>query len=345
MQGVDERPVQPVQPGLALESDLQATRTDLITERQATLPIVGEQRIAEHDERPLLHARQAFELVDDIPRAARSVRGEDSVRAIGAELGAASTGQQRIGATRPALRNGQRPGVRCAAAHDVPSRKRERVEFGDCWTLNPSLESCATRQRHYRRLRLSHDHEVSVRIEQLRQLRGREPDESDSQPAPPLGVGPFRLVPVIHQGRQHEGDVSVDRRARRVDDLMPRSRAERGDIAKLHAGQIQQVSFQRTDDARDTRERPQARPVSSDDRVLADEAVGRSQIGENDAHECSSFARAHSSRAQVNRAAPASACTDSARDHPQVTHHQRPKDVNDQEKRSGGGGPRGERRL
>src|SRR5581483_2812328 len=129
---------------------LQVARLDLVAQLETALALLGEERVAEDDVRPPNLVAQPLDLVDDVGNRAGAVAGENAVRAIRAELGAAAAREQRVAAAdRP--RGPLDPELLPAMLADqIPAGKWERVEVVD-------LLADGVARRDLSRLRHPHD--------------------------------------------------------------------------------------------------------------------------------------------------------------------------------------------
>ena len=205
------------------------------------------------------------------------------MRAVGAELGAAPAGQHGEPAqgARPGP-PGPAPGA--GSAEQVPPREREDVEVGQLAAAHDAPEGLPRGQAHESLFRLAMDEEVGVGKEQVRQLGGGQAHEAHARAARARGVGPARLVAVVDERREDEGEVALEDGVAGEGDLVARAGQDGGQVGHGDARHVVDAPAQGAGEAGDLREGTQPRPVSAHDRVLVDEPFGALEIREHDAH-------------------------------------------------------------
>jgi hypothetical protein len=92
------------------------------------------------------------------------------MRAIGAELGATTTGEQRKGAASGSSGEGQMPAAGSVPSYQIPSRERKRAQIVERTTFDAAGECLAGRESQDRRVRLPHVDEVAAGVEQFGKL-------------------------------------------------------------------------------------------------------------------------------------------------------------------------------
>src|SRR5439155_17190680 len=135
--------------------------------------------------------------------------------------------------------------------NQIPSWKRQRVEIGDGVADDAAGQFFTTRESTDGILGLPQYDEVPVRVEELRELRRGETDETDPQAAIPLGPTPCGLATVVHERSQDDRDIAVESRSIGPDNFVARLGAQRRDISQLHARHREQAPFDGAQDPRD----------------------------------------------------------------------------------------------
>src|SRR4029077_17082421 len=102
VQLVEQLDVESIEPRLGFEPDREIPGLDFVAQLQAPFALFAEQRIPEDDVGPPDGVAQPLDLVDDVGDRSSAIPREDPGRAVRAELGTASTREQRIpAADRP----------------------------------------------------------------------------------------------------------------------------------------------------------------------------------------------------------------------------------------------------
>ncbi len=284
VQPIEQDRVEPIEPRFRLEGQRQPTRSNRVAQVQAAVALLAEQRIAEDHVRPRVPIAQPFELVDDVADRPRAITGDDAVRAVGAELGAAAACEQRV-ATAHWPGRPLEPEVRLAAAHEIPARERQRVEVGDRVARRHAPRDGAARQLHHAGFRLAVQDEIAVALEEPRQLRGRDADESNRDAALPHPIGPRGFVAVVDERREHERNVALDQAAARPAHVVAGARQNGGAGRQLHARRVVKLLLEMRDQPRDARKGIKTRPKASDYGVFADKTAVGLQVREYHPHE------------------------------------------------------------
>src|SRR5207244_5716404 len=143
----------------------------------------------------------------------RARRGEDAVWTIGAELRTAPAREHRDRASPWPGGKPRRPPVSRVVTNKIPPWKRQRVEIGDGVADDTAGQFFTRRESTDGSLGLPQHDEVPVRVEELRQLRRGETDETNLQAAIPPGAAPCGLATVVHERGQDDRDLAVESRA------------------------------------------------------------------------------------------------------------------------------------
>src|SRR5262245_51402698 len=159
--------VESIEPSFTFEAQPQTSRPDLVAKREAAIAILGEQRITEDDVRVAFEPTEILELVDDVRGGPIAVRGEDPVRAVGAELRAPAARQKGKRPSCRAAGERYRHSAPAAGANQIPAGKWKCREVLDRRALHPAGQGLPRRKAHDRAFRLADDDEVSVLVEQL----------------------------------------------------------------------------------------------------------------------------------------------------------------------------------
>src|ERR1019366_275473 len=130
VQLVEQIDVEPVEPRLRLERQVEPARLNLVAERDDAVALFGEERIAEDDVRPLDLVAEAFHLVHDVRDRPRAVAGQNPVRAVGAELRTSAAREQREAAADGA-REELEAHPRAIFGHQIPAWERQPIEIVD----------------------------------------------------------------------------------------------------------------------------------------------------------------------------------------------------------------------
>ena len=124
-----------------------------------------------------------------------------------------------------------------------------------------------------------------MRPKQLRQLRRRQADEPYPNTAGPHLVGPRRLVLVIHERAEDDGDIRFDHFPARPHHVVAVLREDPGEIGEVHAWNVVHPLLEHTDHPRHAGKRQQPRAIAAHDCVFRDHAVSGGQIHQQDTHE------------------------------------------------------------
>ena len=284
VQLVEQIDVEPVEPRLGFERQVEPARLDLVAERDDAVALFGEERIAEDDVRPLDLIAQPLHLVHDVRDRPRAVAGQNPVRAVGAELRAAAAREQRVAAADGA-REELEAHPRAIFGDQIPARERQRIEIVDLLADDRALRDDALRQPHDRRFRLAVEDEIAVVGEQLRHLRRRDADEADLDALRAHAIGPRGFVLVIDERREHERDVALHFFAARPLHVVAGARQDGRDVGHVDAGHVVELLLEIRHHRRHARERIEPRSVPADDGVLADEPAIGLQVCEHDSHQ------------------------------------------------------------
>jgi len=198
VQAIEQLRIEPIEPRLALEPEIEAAPLDGVGDGHGPLTVLGEQRIPEDHIRTRVALAQVRELVGDVLHRAGAIAGQDAVRAIGAELGTSAARQHREAAA------GRPPGARDIEAEpplaqQIPAWKRQGIQVRKRRARDAARKRGAGYKLHHRGLGLAIDQEIGVRLEQLRHLRRREPDEPDARAPSAHHVGPGGLLLEVNQ--------------------------------------------------------------------------------------------------------------------------------------------------
>ena len=246
VQRVDQLRIEPVEPRLALEPQIQLARANFVRERHRAIALLTEQRVAEDHVRTAERVTQRPELVDDVRHGSRAVIREDPVRTVRAELRTPAAREQREAAAVRASRERHPPP---RPRLHVPARKRQRIEIADLRAGHVAGKGLPLRQALDRRFGFADDHEVRVIAEQLRELRARQPDEAGADAAAARHVAPRALVPVVDERAENDCDVAGHLVSPRPDDVVSPLLENPRQIGELHARHVMEPLLERADDA------------------------------------------------------------------------------------------------
>ncbi len=158
-----------IQPRLRLEGEDEPARRDFITQLEAAVPLLAEQRVAEDDVRPRMLIAQPLQFIRDVRDRPRPVACENPVRTVRAELGAATAGEQRIpAADRPREPFGAHPSA--VLGDQIPARKRQRVQIVDLLADDDAVRDLSLCQPHHGGFGLAVQDEIAMIGEELGHL-------------------------------------------------------------------------------------------------------------------------------------------------------------------------------
>ena len=202
--------IESIEACLTLEPERQPPRPNLVTEREAPLAILREQRISEDHVRFARENAEMFDLVGDVRCGPAPVRGENPMRTIRAELRAAAAREKRKRSAHwtPGERN--RHSSPRARADKIPSWKWELCQVIDRCAADTTRQLLACGKPGNGLLRFADDDEIGMVLEELRELRRSKTDETGAQATPSLRVGPGAFATKVDERCQHDDRVAVD---------------------------------------------------------------------------------------------------------------------------------------